>query len=599
MANIETLKYWCHKVLPLVYDDSLSYYEVLCKVSAKLNEVIGVTNEFGEHINEQLLEMRELINTELARIESEFDRKLVEAETAIKEELTRPNSFNGNAIVDGSIADNKLVSKFWHFFNRVPVRQYADLDDILNTDNTENIIRLTVSGLGELNGIIGAGDYTCITNTNNTAMVLLNTETGVSWIYEKGSNNIVPVDNIADGSITSEKLANDSVTGEKIASGSVTGGVGGKIKDHTITDFNIATGTLTGRVFADNSVGDSALANTYVKYLFINGYSVANINEALQVGGDKTLYYMWTDPTGDLTPNEQVAMYGFARNTASVGEEATYEVVFANYAGRTWKYVQSTGSFRETNIICETLFTVDNIINYVKEFKKDCLAYVEIPIGIIPIGYYICTRDHEIITLRSVSDKVSSTYICDVNTKTISFNSVFKYLSNVSFDVLANCELGYKYFFDSWLAGVLHSSGLSEYVVTSDSGGIIRSASGEQFIFNKSDNSITPYTYPLNVNKYAPTLVFSYVLTSKTQMITMLNEWLRYSEVESGTIYISTTDEVSSELWHSHGVIFDVKVSKMIKTTYEGNPYWRFENLRTGEIKFVVLTSSTTADIID
>ena len=41
---IDKLKYWCHKILPLVYDDSLSYYETLCKTSAKLNEVIDSTN---------------------------------------------------------------------------------------------------------------------------------------------------------------------------------------------------------------------------------------------------------------------------------------------------------------------------------------------------------------------------------------------------------------------------------------------------------------------------------------------------------------------------------------------------------------------------
>ena len=41
---IDKIKYWCNKILPLVYDDSLSYYEVLCKTSAKLNEVITSTN---------------------------------------------------------------------------------------------------------------------------------------------------------------------------------------------------------------------------------------------------------------------------------------------------------------------------------------------------------------------------------------------------------------------------------------------------------------------------------------------------------------------------------------------------------------------------
>lgn len=34
------LPYWCQKVLPLVYDESLSYYEVLAKVVAYINNLI-------------------------------------------------------------------------------------------------------------------------------------------------------------------------------------------------------------------------------------------------------------------------------------------------------------------------------------------------------------------------------------------------------------------------------------------------------------------------------------------------------------------------------------------------------------------------------
>lgn len=48
MKTIEHVKFWCFKVLPLVYDDSLSYYEVLCKVKDKLNEVVDSMNEFEE-----------------------------------------------------------------------------------------------------------------------------------------------------------------------------------------------------------------------------------------------------------------------------------------------------------------------------------------------------------------------------------------------------------------------------------------------------------------------------------------------------------------------------------------------------------------------
>lgn len=45
---IDKIRYWCHKILPLVYDDSLSYYEFLCKMNAKLNEVIDSTNGLME-----------------------------------------------------------------------------------------------------------------------------------------------------------------------------------------------------------------------------------------------------------------------------------------------------------------------------------------------------------------------------------------------------------------------------------------------------------------------------------------------------------------------------------------------------------------------
>lgn len=39
------LRFWCQQILPAVYDDSLSYYEAVCKVGDKLNEVINVLNE--------------------------------------------------------------------------------------------------------------------------------------------------------------------------------------------------------------------------------------------------------------------------------------------------------------------------------------------------------------------------------------------------------------------------------------------------------------------------------------------------------------------------------------------------------------------------
>ena len=42
--DLSRFKFWCQKVLPAVYDDSISYYEVLCKVVNYLNDVIDDVN---------------------------------------------------------------------------------------------------------------------------------------------------------------------------------------------------------------------------------------------------------------------------------------------------------------------------------------------------------------------------------------------------------------------------------------------------------------------------------------------------------------------------------------------------------------------------
>ena len=48
--DMKPLAFWCQKVLPLTFDDSLSYYEQLCKLANKLNEVIEELNKQAEII---------------------------------------------------------------------------------------------------------------------------------------------------------------------------------------------------------------------------------------------------------------------------------------------------------------------------------------------------------------------------------------------------------------------------------------------------------------------------------------------------------------------------------------------------------------------
>ena len=75
MANngLKSFRMWCQKVLPLVYDDSLSYYEVLCKVVTYLNNVIDGTNGVIDDVEE--------LKNDLATVQNwinNFDTKYAE-----------------------------------------------------------------------------------------------------------------------------------------------------------------------------------------------------------------------------------------------------------------------------------------------------------------------------------------------------------------------------------------------------------------------------------------------------------------------------------------------------------------------------------------
>lgn len=64
-CNKDFFRFWCYKVLPLVYDDSLSYYEILCKVVDYVNNLIEtdkVQNEDIKNLKQQLEEVRKWID---------------------------------------------------------------------------------------------------------------------------------------------------------------------------------------------------------------------------------------------------------------------------------------------------------------------------------------------------------------------------------------------------------------------------------------------------------------------------------------------------------------------------------------------------------
>ena len=66
--TFEKFRIRCAKILPAVYDDSLSYYETLCKMRELVNTLIDYINQFDyDEIQRQLNAFREYIDSEIAK----------------------------------------------------------------------------------------------------------------------------------------------------------------------------------------------------------------------------------------------------------------------------------------------------------------------------------------------------------------------------------------------------------------------------------------------------------------------------------------------------------------------------------------------------
>ena len=72
MKKILPFRFWCQKVLPLVYDDSLSYYELLCKVVDFLNKMAESLNKTNETLEQLTVWIDTLIESELKEIIDEM-----------------------------------------------------------------------------------------------------------------------------------------------------------------------------------------------------------------------------------------------------------------------------------------------------------------------------------------------------------------------------------------------------------------------------------------------------------------------------------------------------------------------------------------------
>lgn len=81
MGELKVFKFWCQKVLPLVYDESLSYYEVLCSVVDYLNNMVNDVNKVIDEY-ENLRKELAIVKAWIDNFSGEYLEKLIQEKIA-------------------------------------------------------------------------------------------------------------------------------------------------------------------------------------------------------------------------------------------------------------------------------------------------------------------------------------------------------------------------------------------------------------------------------------------------------------------------------------------------------------------------------------
>lgn len=156
---LRPFRFWCHKVLPLVYDDALSYYELLCKVVDYLNKTMedvdtlegDVTNVYNayydlqDYVNSYFdsLDVQEAINNKLDHMAETGELTELLAPTIANEvsewleENINPTTpaIDATLSVSGAGADAKVVGDKFKLtmMQRRQLSSSDDMDTLLTT----------------------------------------------------------------------------------------------------------------------------------------------------------------------------------------------------------------------------------------------------------------------------------------------------------------------------------------------------------------------------------------------------------------------------------------------------------------------------------
>lgn len=253
--QVNNFWFWCQKVLPLVYDDSISYYEVLCKMSEYLNQVINNVNALPDLIDDKI---KEYISS--GEIENVLNEML---QNYFPIDVKNPPADLAAAVGDGTTDDTSALQNIINYAaeHNLPMIFPAGV---------YRVITLTIA---EEAHFLGVGNPT-IFKLNNTEDALINVEGSFTAFGMSFNANIAgvitPVDAIA-GTCDNISLSNCSVTGCISGVDAFVSGImqieGCKFSNYT--DYAVhAEGT--GRLFVDGMEVENVANSGAMRFIRID-----------------------------------------------------------------------------------------------------------------------------------------------------------------------------------------------------------------------------------------------------------------------------------------------------------------------------------------
>lgn len=279
-------RFWCQKVLPLVYDDSLSYYELLCKVVCKLNELAENQNNLSDEIKQVAQDLNDFKNQVPGMVEAKVEEWL---------------------------------------------NNYITTHGLVNSVNgMTGVVTLTATDVGAIANVNGS------VKNNNIADGAVTTE--------KIADGAVTGDKIADKGITANKLA-DGVIPEKLPNPhklTFSGGATGEYDGSEDVNINIPAGggggggnaplTFTGAVDATYDGTEAVTVN-----IPQGGSGGGAVNSVNGMTGDVVLKKLNATANGGLSISGEQGYNGSTEQTIGIAAGGVTADKIANGAVTTDK----------------------------------------------------------------------------------------------------------------------------------------------------------------------------------------------------------------------------------------------------------------------